>query len=72
MLPPMGLQRDRYDLVTEQQKQASLRMTIWEAAWDIIVWTPFILFYFFGDTMQHLRSLIRDRTCAPCIRNMES
>lgn len=37
MLPPMGLQRDRYDLVTEQQKQASIRMTIWEAAWDIIV-----------------------------------
>ena len=45
LLPPMGLQRNGYDLVTEQQKQASLRMAIWEAAWDIIVWTRFILFF---------------------------
>ena len=44
MLLPMGLQRDGLDLVTEQQKQASLRTAIWEAAWDIIVWIP--LFYF--------------------------
>ena len=67
MLPPMGLQRNGYDLVTEQQKPASQNGHLGGSLGHHRLDSLYFIFLVTLCSMQDLSSLTRDRTRAPCI-----